>query len=183
MPGNKQLTDGPIRIRPLELTDSDAMYRAVRESIPQLSRWLSWAKPDFTRQESKAYIRTRVSAWSLGTTYAFAVTHFDDGTFLGSCSISHIHHAYRFANLGYWIRSSQTSNGYATTAARLAACFAFEQLNLIRMEIVVAVGNEASLRVAEKTGARREGTLRNRIIIHDDIYDAVMYSLIPADLR
>jgi RimJ/RimL family protein N-acetyltransferase len=59
---------------------------------------------------------------------------------------------------------------------------AFEQLGLVRVEIVVAVGNEASQRVAQKVGALREGILRNRIVLGDKIYDAVMYSLIPEDL-
>ena len=57
----------------------------------------------------------------------------------------------------------------------------FEQLNLIRAEIVVAVGNTASLRVAEKAGARREGILRNRMVVREMVYDAVIYSLIPQD--
>ena len=57
----------------------------------------------------------------------------------------------------------------------------FEHLNLIRAEIVVAVGNTASLRVAEKAGARREGILRNRMVVREMVYDAVIYSLIPQD--
>jgi len=49
------------------------------------------------------------------------------------------------------------------------------------VEVVVAVGNTTSLRVAEKIGAQREGILRNRIIVRKDILDAVMFSFIPND--
>jgi RimJ/RimL family protein N-acetyltransferase len=52
---------------------------------------------------------------------------------------------------------------------------------LLRAEIVVAVGNTASLRAAEKSGARREGVLRNRITVGEKIFDAVMFSLTPQD--
>jgi RimJ/RimL family protein N-acetyltransferase len=71
----------------------------------------------------------------------------------------------------------------ATVAALLAASFGFTKLALQRIEIVAAVGNVASQRVAERAGAKREGVLRNRLLLHGRAVDAVMYSLIPADLQ
>ena len=50
-----------------------------------------------------------------------------------------------------------------------------------RLEILAAVDNIASQRVAEKAGAIREGIMRNRLVIHGKLYDAVMFSLIPGD--
>jgi RimJ/RimL family protein N-acetyltransferase len=64
----------------------------------------------------------------------------------------------------------------------MVARFGFEYLGLVRVEIVAAVENMASLRAAEKAGAAREGVLRNRITVRDRICDAVMFSLIPEDL-
>ena len=77
--------------------------------------------------------------------------------------------------------SSHRGEGFAGQAARLVAQFAMEHLGLVRVEIVVAVGNQASLRVAEKLTATREGVLRNRILIRGTPHDAVMHSLIPQD--
>jgi RimJ/RimL family protein N-acetyltransferase len=56
-----------------------------------------------------------------------------------------------------------------------------ERLHGLRAEIVVAVGNAASLRAAEKSCATREGVLRNRITVGVKVYDAVMFSLVPQD--
>ena len=47
---------------------------------------------------------------------------------------------------------------------------------------MIAVGNDASLRVAEKVGATREGLLRSKIVANGEVYDAVMFSLIQRDL-
>jgi RimJ/RimL family protein N-acetyltransferase len=55
-------------------------------------------------------------------------------------------------------------------------------LKLNRIEILVAVGNERSLRTALKAGATREGVLRNRLVMGNKICDAVMHSLIPGDI-
>ena len=79
------------------------------------------------------------------------------------------------------MRSSATGRGIATRAARLAAEFGVRWVNLLRAEIVVAVGNKPSLRVAEKCGAKREGVLRNRLIVRERVLDAVMHSLTPQD--
>jgi RimJ/RimL family protein N-acetyltransferase len=43
----------------------------------------------------------------------------------------------------------------------------------------VAIENKASQGVAVKAGAMREGILRNRLLLHGKIHDAVMFSLIP----
>jgi RimJ/RimL family protein N-acetyltransferase len=61
--------------------------------------------------------------------------------------------------------------------------FGFEALGFTRLEIVTAVGNRASQRVAKKAGATREGIERNRHVIGDTVHDVVMFSLIPADLK
>lgn len=79
------------------------------------------------------------------------------------------------------MRSRETGRGIATAATLLAAQFGFEDLRLNRIEILTAIENSASQRVAEKAGAKKEGILRNRILLHDRPLDAVMYSLIVAD--
>ena len=66
-------------------------------------------------------------------------------------------------------------------ATRLAARFGFEQLGLQRIEIVAAVDNLASQRVAEKAGARHEGLARKRLLIRGLAHDAMIYSLVGED--
>jgi RimJ/RimL family protein N-acetyltransferase len=64
----------------------------------------------------------------------------------------------------------------------LTARFGLRVLGLQRIEILAAVGNKASQRVAEKAGAKKEGLLRKRLSIRGQAHDAVMYSLIASDL-
>jgi RimJ/RimL family protein N-acetyltransferase len=87
------------------------------------------------------------------------------------------------ANLGYWIRSSQTRRGLATAAVRLLAHWAFDNTDLNRLELVISVENLASLRVAEKAGAVREGILRSRLLLYGRSHDAALYSLLRNDFK
>ena len=70
----------------------------------------------------------------------------------------------------------------ATAAVRLAADFAFNELQLTRLEIVTGLNNTSSQRVAAKAGAQREGVLRRRLLVHGKPEDAVLFSLVPEDL-
>ncbi len=174
-------SDDNITLRPFQFDDAGALYEAARESLPELKPWMSWAHDAYSPSDAMTYITIARAQWGEGTMFSFAVIDRQTGSLLGACSLSHIHPVYFYCNLGYWVRTSQRGHGTAGRAARLAAQFAFENLKLIRVEIVVATGNESSLKVAEKVGAHREGVLRNRIIVGKDIYDAVMFSFIPKD--
>ena len=100
------------------------------------------------------------------------------GRFLGACGIDKFELENQRCNLGYWVRTSATRGGVATAAARALADWAFRSTDLVRLEILVAVGNIASRRVAAKIGAQEEGTLRSRLLLHGRYHDSILYSII-----
>ena len=175
------LTDKVVVLRRFHPRDVDALHAAVDESLPDLIPWMSWAHADYGRGDVEEFIRVVTETWDTGRYYALAITDARDGTMLGTASLSHIHPVYNFCNLGYWVRSSRRGNGFAPRAARLAAKYGFEQLHLLRVEIVAAVENAASIKVAEKSGAHREGILRQRMTVREQVHDAVMFSFIRSD--
>ena len=179
MPSSVQLVDEDLLLRPFRFSDSTQLYEAVRESLKELQPWMSWATDSYSEMTAREYITIARARWEEHTFYAFAITRGEE--MLGACTLSSIHPIYHFCNLGYWVRTPHHGQGIAGRAAKLAARFAFEHLGLIRVEIVVAVGNQASLRVAEKIGAHDEGLLLNRMVVGKSVYDAHMYSLLPSD--
>jgi ribosomal-protein-serine acetyltransferase len=118
-----------------------------------------------------------VRAFEQRTAFEFAIVSGDD-RYLGGCGLNQIDAVNRRANLGYWVRTSAIRQGVATRAVRAIRDWAFEHTDLLRLEIVVALGNEASQRVAAKSGAIKEGVLRNRLLLHGAIHDATIFSLI-----
>ena len=179
MPSTLQLIDEDIHLRPFRFTDAAGLYTAVHESLEDLKPWMSWATDDYTEMTAREYITIARARWDEHTFYAFAITRADE--ILGACTLSSIHPIYHFCNLGYWVRTACRGRGIAGRAAKLAARFAFEHLGLIRVEIVIGIGNEASRRVAQKIGAHDEGILLNRMVVGRSIRDAHMYSLLPSD--
>jgi ribosomal-protein-serine acetyltransferase len=167
----------PCTLRAYEPGDAGALFEAARESVAEVFPWLSWCHPGYSTAEAAEWIRARAPLAAEGREYTFAIVG-GDGRYLGGCGISQVNRVHRFANMGYWLRTSATGRGVATEATRQLAELAFRDTDLVRLEIVCAVGNERSQRVAERTGAVREGVLRSRLLLHGQAVDAVMYSLV-----
>ncbi len=172
-----------VTLRPLERGDTEALHQAILESFEDLHPWMSWCHEGYTLQETQSWVNSQPGLWRNGIEYNLAILDPADGSLLGGAGLNHLIPTYRMANLGYWVRSSRAGEGIAGSAALLVAQFGFEHLGLTRAEIVVSAGNVRSQRVAQKIGARREGMLRNRILVRGELHDAVMYSLIPGDLE
>jgi RimJ/RimL family protein N-acetyltransferase len=176
------LSDGTVLLRPHRLEDCDAMYAAVTESIPEISRWLPWCHAGYSRDETAGFIKLAGAAWDDLIHYPFAVLAAKDGAFLGGIAINHIAKPNRLANLGYWVRTSRTRQGIASAAVRLVSQHAFGTLGLTRLEIACIPTNTSSRRVAEKVGAKFEAVARNRLVMHGVAYAAALYSLLPEDM-
>jgi ribosomal-protein-serine acetyltransferase len=177
-----ELIEGPFLIRTLREEDVSALFEAARESIAEVSPWLPWCHENYSIEETREFIASRELASQGGEWYSFGIFEKDGGRFLGGVGINFINRVHQMANLGYWVRTSAAGRGVATSATRLAARFGFEQLGLQRIEIVAAVDNIPSQRVAEKAGAVREAVLRKRLLIRGKSMDAVLFSLVAEDL-
>lgn len=178
-----ELADETVRIRRYRAEDVPLLFEAARESVGgEFTRWMPWCHEGYAVEESAAFVRSCGEGWGRGDEFGFAVFEREGGGFLGGVGLSQLNRNHGFANLGYWVRRTRQGRGVAPAAARLAARFAFEDLGLNRVEIVVAAENVRSQRAAEKAGARREGVLRRRLLLAGRLHDAVMYSLVPADM-
>ncbi len=183
MPSYFTTPDGSIVVRPCQPNDAEPVFEAVRESIRELSPWMPWCHRGYSIEDSRAWLGSRPDTWQKGMEYDFLIADRSNGRPLGICGLNNLDRENRFANLGYWIRTSNARQGVATAGIPLVARFGFEELKLNRIEIIVATGNIPSQGVATKIGASREGRLRKRLIVRDHVYDAIMFSLIPEDLN
>jgi ribosomal-protein-serine acetyltransferase len=164
-------------VRLYQPEDVETMHAAALESVAEVYPWMGWCHARYTLDEARQWVMLQSELARQRKAFEFAIVG-DGGRFLGGCGINQINPMNRFANLGYWVRTSAMGRGVAPAAVREVAAYAFRETDLIRLEIVVAVGNTRSQRVAEKVGAVREGVLRSRVLLPTGPTDAVMYSLV-----
>ena len=83
-----------------------------------------------------------------------------------------------FLEVGFALGRSAWGHGLATGALEVLINFAFDALDLHRLEADVDPENESSLRVLERQGFRREGYLRERWHHLGEIRDTVFLGLL-----
>ena len=116
-----------------------------------------------------------------GTGARLAVERRSDGDLIGWCSLSRWNPDHRSAALGYCFGEAAWGHGYATEAARALLHWAFETLDLNRVQAETDTRNLASARVLEKLGFVREGTLREDCVVDGDVSDSWVYGLLRRD--
>jgi RimJ/RimL family protein N-acetyltransferase len=176
------LSDGKVLLRCCRIEDAQEHCNAVHESLDELMKWMPWVSANYSVDDSLTWLKACSTIWDKGMEYNFTIVNPLTQKPMGWCGLNRIDYQNMIANLGYWIRKQDCNRGVASAAALLLARFGFERLHFNRIEITAAIDNTASQRVAEKTGAMREGVLRNLINQHGRIFDGVMYSLIPSDI-
>ena len=173
---------GRIELVPVAASHTERLYEAIVESKDQLSPWMEWLHPGYSLADTEQWATSCRKAWEADSMFGFTIIEKQTQQILGGGTVGITSHLHRNGAIGYWIRSSRTKQGFASEGAALLAQFGFKQLGLIRIEILVAVGNTGSQRVAEKVGAVREGLLRNRWLFRGEPRDAYVFSLVPEGL-
>jgi ribosomal-protein-alanine N-acetyltransferase len=113
-----------------------------------------------------------------GTGVRLAIDRISDDAFLGWCSLTRWNPDYRSASLGYCLDEPAWGRGHATEAARALLQWAFDTLDLNRVQAETDTRNAGSARVLEKLGFTREGTLREDCVVNGDVSDSWVYGLL-----
>jgi ribosomal-protein-serine acetyltransferase len=156
----------------------DGIWSAVQSSLSELKLWLPWAvgaKEEATRE----FLQNSADEWASGNDRHFTV--FMDGSVCGQCSLMRVDPAHMSAEIGYWMRSDLCGRNLMTEAAHEVVRIGFWHEGLHRIELHAGIGNQGSIRVAEKLGFEREGTLRHGGRGADGFYDSYIYGLLITD--
>ncbi len=171
-------------LRPFERHDVLSLVEAVRASLPDLQQWLPWAHASYGRSDAQAYIRESIRSWKEGKAFDLAIRNPDEPhRHLGNISIWFLSKSFRTGEVGYWVRSDETTKGIATEVTARALEIAFDEMHLHRTILRIALGNRGSERVAEKLGFVREGVLREEIKIRGQWLDHSVWGLLDHEFH
>jgi ribosomal-protein-serine acetyltransferase len=113
-------------------------------------------------EDVESILRSRIAEWNLRNLFLFGIWEKATGIYVGESYLANPNWEVPRLEVGYFIVEASTGKGYATEAARATIRFAFEHMQVGRVELQVAADNPASLRVAERCGLTFEGRFRQR---------------------
>ena len=169
-----------LRLRPFGDADASALF-ALHSSAHVLRYWD--APPWSERARAERFISACQQMAEEGTGTRLAVDRGSDGTFIGWCSLTRWNADYRSAAMGYCFDDAVWGHGYATEAARALLQWAFDTLDLNRVQAETDTRNAASARVLEKLGFVWDGTLREDCVVNGEVSDSWVYGLIRREWR
>jgi ribosomal-protein-serine acetyltransferase len=147
-------------LRPYVPGDAPALVAAIVESTPTLAPWMPWATAQFSMSDALAWIASCEKGLADATCFEFAIFDRTSGVFVGGCGLNQINGLHGFCNLSYWVRQSWQRKGAASAAIRALTDYAWTELDVQRLEIVVAVGNDArrSTKASRASGSNWAGS-------------------------
>ena len=170
-----------IQLRPL----SPADFAAWREVRIRNEEWLvPWepqrqrSMPDPTRDRSAFEARCSARDRERTADHAYPFGVFVDQQFAGEVNLNNVTRgALQSATVGYWIDRGRAGHSYIAEAVVVLTRFAFEQLQLHRLEICIVPRNTNSRRVMEKLRFRNEGIAERFLEINGTWEDHVRYAI------
>jgi RimJ/RimL family protein N-acetyltransferase len=100
------------------------------------------------------------------------------GQIVGSIGLFHADWEVRSVEIGYGVHPAERGKGYATEALAAAARWVLTEGGIQRAWLTANTDNVPSVRVAEKAGFTREGTLRRAGLEDDGLHDQALFSLL-----
>jgi len=150
-----------IYLRPCRRGDGQAVNTAIRASQQELKQWLPFAKTVATIEETEENLIQSQADFILRKDLRFLIFRKKDDVFIGSTGLHRINWDIPKFEIGYWIDTQYSKQGYITESTKALTDFAFTQLGAKRIEIRCDSKNSESRRIPEKLGFTLEGTLRS----------------------
>jgi RimJ/RimL family protein N-acetyltransferase len=160
------LHGGAVTLRPYDAGDEADLAAGGADPLTQC--WITTMPAAYTLEDARWWItRGSVEDRATGEAVNFAIAENTTGRLVGGIGLHHRDGVRRIAEVGYWLAPWGRGKGYATEATRVVCRWGMSALGLRRINLMAAVGNDASQRVAERAGFTRVGVVRSAAVARD----------------
>ncbi|WP_375504605.1 GNAT family N-acetyltransferase [uncultured Nostoc sp.] len=149
--------------------------RSISYTIPVIPYPYTETAADWWIQHRLEFLR------ETGREISFALRN-PEGYLIGSVDVDDlkVKKAHR-AEIGYWLAKAYRGQGLATDALRVFVQYAFDNLEVIRLNAHVIDFNTASVKVLEKNRFKLEGCLRQHTKTQNGIFNTLAYGLLKGE--
>ncbi|MBX3050958.1 MAG: GNAT family N-acetyltransferase [Caldilineaceae bacterium] len=169
------LTTDRLVIRELDGRDIDALYAIF--SHPEVMRY--WASPPWTSiTQAEGRLARAQEGYRSEEDFQWGIERKADGALLGTCSLFSFNRPSRRCEIGYALGRPYWGQGYMGEALQALVAYAFDTLDLNRLEADIDPRNNASARTLERLGFQKEGFMPERWIVVDEVSDTQWYGLL-----
>lgn len=144
-------------IRPAQAGDGQALFDAKKDSMTELKKWMLWAQDDETVDKCEILVRQQYAKYIMREDILmFAFDRARENHLIAGTGLHRFDWKTRIFEIGYWVRTPDTGQGYAQELANALTRFAFDALRAHKVFINHAHENHGSQAVIQKLGYEKE---------------------------
>ncbi len=180
-----RLTGPRVYIRPPQIADQRVWLALRRDSRAFLEPYEpAWPHDALTPVAFRRRLRRMQNEWQSESTYGFFIFDRETDDLLGGITIANVRRGViQSATVGYWIGAPHKRRGYMFEGLLLCLDFAFNSLDLHRVEAACLLNNAPSRGLLEKCGFRHEGQAREYLCIAGKWQDHETFAILRTDPR
>ena len=168
--------DASTELRLLSESDAPELFRLIDQNRVHLRRWLPWVDATQTEEDERLFLRA--SRAQLLNNNGFACSICYQGQIAGNIGYHPIDWSTQRVEIGYWLAEQFQGQGLMTKACQAFTAYAFDALQLNKVEIRCAPDNIRSCAVPQRLGFIREGLIRQAGWLYDHYVDLVLYGML-----
>ncbi len=154
---------------------AEELFKLVDENRKYLEKWMTWPPKTKCVKDAQNFIKTSLIGLSEDKELACGIEY--NSELVGVITFNHIDHERKKVIVGYWISEKFQGHGFITKSCSALIEYAFNHLDMMKIETHVATENIPSQKVCERLGFQLEGTIRNSENLHGKIVDYNIYGL------
>ena len=169
-----------VCLRHLEESDTDSLFEIFSDR-EALRFW--GFQPFNERTEAEKLLIEIHDSFRQKELFQWGIALIETDQIIGTSTLFRLDDQSRRAEIGYILNRRFWGKGFVNEALTALVGFAFEKMNLHRLEADIEPRNLASRNVVERLGFQREGFLRERWIVGGELQDTLFYGLLESDWR
>lgn len=155
------------------------LFALVDANRAYLRNWLPWLDGTRCEADTLAFVTRVVREEEEGRVATRLIEY--DGALCGTIGFHAIDALNRKCEMGYWLAQNYQGRGIVTACVQRLIRHGFEDRQLNRIAIHVAVGNAKSRAIPERLGFKSEGILREAGWRYGHFVDLAVYSLLRSE--
>ncbi len=171
--------DDEIELRLLQPSHAKVLFSLVDENRSYLRQWLPWLDANIAVSDSLQFIESSQKQWIDKSGLVAGIWY--RGELVGLIGYNRIDWENRTAYIGYWLDAKHQKRGIMTRSCRALIDYAFDELQLNRVDIRCAVENHSSRAIPKRLDFRQEGIIREAEWLYDKFVDHIVYGLISSE--
>lgn len=175
-----QLESERLIYRKVNAEDLEDIFKIY--SDPEVAKD-DWYEPINTRDKALSIINNYTSEFENKEEITWGVARKYDNKIIGYCNLGDFDDDSIRSEIGYGFKRSEWNKGYATETIKTLVKFGFEIMCLNRIEAIVTLGNDASIKALKKVNFVQEGISRERTFMKVKFVDDVMLAIIKKDYK